>query len=76
MPIKGVSKNDDGKRREKLKAFFAYLKKDVSNQAWNTLFKYWISKYRSDVDSFIKKFNSKLEQRKILKIRLFVAYFV
>lgn len=64
MPAKGVNKNQDGIRREKLKAFFAYLKKDVSSQSCNTLFKYWISKNHSDVENFIKKFNSKLEQQK------------
>ena len=64
MPAKGVNKNQDGIRREKLKAFFAYLKKDVSSQSWNALFKYWISKNHSDVENFIKKFNSKLEQQK------------
>ena len=64
MPEKGINKNTDGVRREKLKDFFSYLKRDVSRQSWNTLFKIWISKNSSEVEDFIKKFNSKLEQLK------------
>jgi len=64
IPLKGVNKNQDGVRREKLKEFFSYLKKDVSHQSWNTLFKYWISKNGSEVDKFITRFNLKIEQQK------------
>lgn len=64
IPIKGVNKNQDGVRREKLKEFFSYLKKDVGRQSWKTLFKHWISNNGAEVESFIKRFNSKLEQQK------------
>lgn len=64
IPPKGINKDLDGTRREKLKEFFAYLKKEVSPRAWNTLFRYWVSKNSSEVESFIKNFNSKLEQQK------------
>ncbi len=64
LPTKGIDKNQDGIRREKLKAFFEYLKKDVNRQSWNSLFKYWISKNKKEVDDFINKFELKLDQFK------------